>query len=184
MASSQAQATPLPVQSTDIYAHVDNYPWNADVEFLGGLSAILGPNPDESSRNDLTLRARCFYFSRKFNTNIDFDTYKAYYQRHHGNSSLPTPPASMNNGPTIKADPDLPPWTAPSAQVSTSAEPDAAPRLSYQEIVDLITEGKDVPGIRDIPETVLQGQGTTASAPRRRKPWEKNGEQGIQLEGM
>jgi hypothetical protein len=31
-----------------------------------------------------------------------------------------------------------------------------------------------VPGIKEIPPTVLEGQGTQSSAPRRKKPWEKD----------
>lgn len=46
--------------------------------------------------------------------------------------------------------------------------------MSYQEIVDLIQSGKPVPGIKEIPTTVLAGQGTTAAKERRRKPWEKD----------
>jgi hypothetical protein len=39
--------------------------------------------------------------------------------------------------------------------------------------VELITSGKPVPGIRDIPPTVLADQATKPTASRRRKPWEK-----------
>ena len=46
--------------------------------------------------------------------------------------------------------------------------------MSYQEIVDLIQSGEPVPGIKVIPQTVLAGQGTTATQERRRKPWEKD----------
>jgi len=65
MASSQAQTTPTPsVPTTNIYEQVDKYPWNTDEEFQGGLSAILGNSPSPSQTAELTLRARCFYYSR------------------------------------------------------------------------------------------------------------------------
>lgn len=55
--------------------------------------------------------------------------------------------------------------------MGSEAEP---PRLSYQEVVDLIQSGKPVPGIKEIPNTILEGQGTQSTQPRRKKPWEKD----------
>lgn len=57
---------------------------------------------------------------------------------------------------------------------ATANEPEAGPKLSYQEIVDLIQSGKPIPGIKQIPDTVLAGQGTSAAKSTRRKPWEKD----------
>lgn len=45
---------------------------------------------------------------------------------------------------------------------------------SFAEIVALITTGATIPGIRDIPDTVLTDQGTKPVARKRRKPWEKD----------
>ena len=50
------------------------------------------------------------------------------------------------------------------------------PTASFQEVMELIKEGKPIPGIRDIPDTVLEGQGTAPTGSQRRKPWER-GEQ-------
>lgn len=59
---------------------------------------------------------------------------------------------------------------------TTAGGDDSDPRLSYQEIVAMIKDGKenDLPGIKDIPDTVLEGQGTTSTQAQRRKPWEKD----------
>jgi hypothetical protein len=51
---------------------------------------------------------------------------------------------------------------------------DHPPRLSYAQLVELIQTGAPIPGIKDIPDTVLAGQGTEAVAAKRRKPWEKD----------
>ena len=37
----------------------------------------------------------------------------------------------------------------------------------------MIQEGKPVPGIKDIPPTVLSDKATKPTASRRKKPWEK-----------
>jgi hypothetical protein len=60
------------------------------------------------------------------------------------------------------------------SEPSTSNEPEPGPKFSYQEIVDMIQNGKPIPGIKEIPTTVLEGQGTTATKSVRRKPWEKD----------
>ncbi|RMZ86985.1 hypothetical protein DV736_g5786, partial [Chaetothyriales sp. CBS 134916] len=45
---------------------------------------------------------------------------------------------------------------------------------SFSAIIDLITSNKPVPGIEQIPDTVLEhGSSKVDRTPRRRKPWEK-----------
>jgi len=63
---------------------------------------------------------------------------------------------------------------ATEAEPATTTEEVEPPRLSYQEVVDLIQSGKPVPGIKEIPTTVLEGQGTQSTQARRKKPWEKD----------
>lgn len=46
--------------------------------------------------------------------------------------------------------------------------------VRFDEIVALITSGKPIPGIKDIPPTVLSDQATKSTASKRRKPWEKD----------
>ena len=53
-------------------------------------------------------------------------------------------------------------------------EPPAPYPTSFAHIVELITSGKPVPGIKEIPPTVLEGQGTQPVKARRKKPWEKD----------
>ena len=93
--------------------------------------------------------------------NVDFDGYRTWRSQH---AKLP-----------IKADPsDI--TIVQSAQVSSqsSDQSSAAPYpTSFAQIVDLIKSGRDVPGIKEIPDTVLAGQGTTSSVAKRKKPWEK-----------
>lgn len=55
-----------------------------------------------------------------------------------------------------------------------ASEPPAPYPTSFAQIVALISSGEPVPGIKDIPDTVLEGQGTQARKARRKKPWEKD----------
>ena len=47
-----------------IFQQLDTYPWDRDAEFQSGLHAILGASPSSEQIEHLTLRARCFYYSR------------------------------------------------------------------------------------------------------------------------
>lgn len=61
-------------------------------------------------------------------------------------------------------------------QRATQPLPPAQPSYpsSFEEIMHLIQTGQPIPGIKEIPDTVLSGQGTEATRNRRRKPWEKD----------
>ncbi|KAF7900976.1 hypothetical protein EAF00_003197 [Botryotinia globosa] len=162
-----------------IYKGLVSYPWDTDKEFQGGLSAILGNASLPDQIRELTLRAQCFYFSRKKKIDINFDGYKAYLATHPSTSSFTDAPApdsaslandtSSSNTPNFDHENDLAPAT-------TTADEKAPPPYppSFAEIVALITAGATIPGIRDIPDTVLTDQGTQPVARKRRKPWEKD----------
>ncbi|KAF2845380.1 hypothetical protein T440DRAFT_434864 [Plenodomus tracheiphilus IPT5] len=162
----------------DVYAALERYDWDNDAEFQSGLSAILGSNSTPEQATELALRARCFYYSRKLNTNIDFESYKSY--RAARNRPPPTPPTT--NGTIAPSILDTLPTTddTPVPSVNTAAAPAPASEqpapypTSFAHIVELISTGKPVPGIKEIPPTVLEGQGTQATKERRRKPWEKD----------
>lgn len=56
-----------------------------------------------------------------------------------------------------------------------TAEPEYS--SNYQELVELILAGKEIPGIKQIPDTVLEGETTEHKAEVRKKPWEIRKEQ-------
>ncbi|KAI8943386.1 hypothetical protein NX059_001399 [Plenodomus lindquistii] len=179
----------------DVYAALECYDWDNDTEFQSGLSAILGSNSTPEQATELALRARCFYYSRKYNTPIDFESYKSYRQA----LNRPPPPPPTTTGPiapsildTLPISDDASTSTTTSSTSTTTPTPSTllpktsttttppseqpAPYpTSFAHIVDLISSGKPIPGIKEIPPTVLEGQGSTATRERRRKPWEKEG---------
>lgn len=123
----------------------------------------------------MTLRARCFYYSRKFDTLIDFDVYKAYNER----NRLSQPPIPTDDNTTSVAtassapEPSIFSASSPEEGTAASFEPAAPYPTSFAHIVELITTGKPIPGIKEIPNTILEGQGTQPARTKRRKPWEK-----------
>lgn len=145
-------------------------------------SSSLSPPP--SRLQALTSSAR------KFNTQVDFDAYKAYRASVPSPSQVPTtapnglasavdlpatpspsqtPPPGIASGPA----PTSAPTSAPEAS-SGGGQQEAPYPTSFAHIVELITTGQPIPGIKEIPPTVLEGQGTEATAPKRKKPWEKD----------
>ncbi|OSS48050.1 hypothetical protein B5807_06497 [Epicoccum nigrum] len=166
-----------------VHEALERYHWDDDVEFQAGLSAILGSNSSPEQAAELALRARCFYYARKFNTAVDFEAYKAYRDAHG------RPPPQTNGVQPLDFSeatygmPDAaPPAPAPAHEASSGvlpapanpSEPPAPYPTTFAHIVELITTGQPIPGIKEIPNTVLEGQGTAAEKPKRRKPWEKD----------
>jgi hypothetical protein len=116
----------------------------------------------------LTIRARCFYYSRKFGQNVNFDKYKAHLA---SRSSEPIPaPAS---------------FTPPSEIPDVASEPIPTPSYPtpFAEIVALIQSGAPIPGIKEIPPTVLSDQASKPAAAKRPKPWEKEGLENVEVGG-
>ncbi|CAO2648593.1 Nn.00g078600.m01.CDS01 [Neocucurbitaria sp. VM-36] len=162
----------------DVYDALERYNWDDDVEFQSGLSAILGSNSSPDQAAELALRARCFYYARKYNKNIDFDAYKAY--RNARNRPPPTPPTTTTTTNGAQAPSQDPVGLASTDTAggimpvpANPAEPPAPYPTSFAQIVELITSGQPIPGIKEIPPTVLTGQGTEPAKARRKKPWEK-----------
>lgn len=110
---------------------------------------------------------------------IDFDGYKAYLATQTfqppvflSSDAAETTVESSNPNVSSKApiphENDLPSATTAADQME---EPHVA---TLAEITAMIQTGKKIPGIRDIPNTVLTDQGTNPVVRKRRKPWEKD----------
>lgn len=146
-----------PSDQASLYEQLDAYPWADDTEFQGGLSAILGSVQNPEQVEHLTLRAKCYYYARKAGTAVDFDGYKQWVEGHRNGAVNGT----TSSAPLVESD------------SGAGGMAEAPKPASFAQIVELITEGKPIPGIKDIPDTILEGQSSESQAERRRKPWEK-----------
>ncbi|KAK5105681.1 hypothetical protein LTR62_002493 [Meristemomyces frigidus] len=150
---------------TFLFRQLDAYPWEQDEEFQGGLRAILGSVQDPEQVNRITTRAKCYYYARKAGTSVDFEGYwhwrqSAQQPHNHANGS------SATNGRDIT--------TLKEGYSGGSGMSDAPKPPSFADICALIADGKPIPGIKDIPDTILDGQASDSLAQRRIKPWERN----------
>jgi Family of unknown function (DUF5572) len=97
---------------------------------------------------------------RKYNVQVDIPAYRKWREHH-----VKSPSAShgvSTEEPIATGQPEQP----------SSAEKPPYP-MSFNRLVELITEGKEVPGIKEIPDTLLEGQSSQSTTTQRRKPWEQ-----------
>ncbi|EFR01161.1 hypothetical protein MGYG_04165 [Nannizzia gypsea CBS 118893] len=195
MASPAIPSTdPAPTSSTsdsiDIYQTLSSYSFTEDPEFKLGLAVILGqpgtPATDEqiNRTGDLIIKAKCFYFSKKFAIQppINHISYKHWLEQQSENKNILIPSTSNNNNDNEAAQLETAAIAAVLEEGKTEEEQPVYPS-SFARIVELITTGQPIPGIQQIPDTVLTGQETASTAQRRRKPWERDeGEQKEELE--
>ncbi|CEJ62083.1 Putative MYB DNA-binding domain protein [Penicillium brasilianum] len=170
-------------QSPSSFEQLKAYSFTSDPEFANGLAIILGhagtpASEAEMSRDDdLVLQAKCFFFSRKekITPPLNFTAYKAWLAGKSSESNPATAIPEQSNESSTES--------AAVATTESSALPEPAYPTSFAHIVELITTGKPVPGIQQIPDTVLEGHDIASERPRRRKPWEKDVEEPASLQG-
>jgi hypothetical protein len=128
--------------------------------------------------------------SSKNDVSIDFDAYQEWRSYHPASTqtvidiSTPTPtptPTTISTSFTLSQDNgnSFPHGSDNETSMPrTSIEPVAAEARypsSFGHIVELITSGQPVPGIKDVPDTLLSGRDSQAATAKRKKPWEQEG---------
>ncbi|OAA35686.1 hypothetical protein NOR_07877 [Metarhizium rileyi] len=168
-----------------VFQAFDSYPWTKDTMFLSGLSAILGPPNTAGSPSDMAIHARIFYYAQRIGVQIDFISYKDWLSRnpdHNPPQVLPeeyAPPTTSPSKPLL-------PWqqAAPKTELyvdrkyaaeSPSGDQPNYP-IGFAEMLKLLQEGKPVPGIRQIPNTVVRDPSVKPIGARAapKKPWERD----------
>ncbi|KAJ2972878.1 hypothetical protein NQ176_g6908 [Zarea fungicola] len=185
-----------------IFRAFDSYPWTKDTAFMrqltisnlqSGLHAILGdPNSpnQQGSPADMATHARIFYYTQRIGVNIDFTSYQSWLTSNRDSHVPPNilPPEYLRNGrdnaaATVsqatsvldwqKAAPKTDLYVDRSAAAAAGEQP--AYPMAFAEMIKLLQEGREVPGIRQIPNTIVRDPTVkpvgARSAPR--KPWEK-----------
>ncbi|KAK9237484.1 hypothetical protein V1525DRAFT_426223 [Lipomyces kononenkoae] len=162
----------------------ETYDWASDPDFTQGLESVLssrGNTLSDEEKRTIECKARLFFYSRKIQKNIAYDDYiawKASHVRSPVNESPSSPLSSASEPVPSTSTPGQPALLSPASVSGGSTsenEKDTAPYpSSFAHIVELITSGKEIPGIKQIPNILL---GDTASShseiPQRQKPWAK-----------
>ncbi|EGX43480.1 hypothetical protein AOL_s00215g216 [Orbilia oligospora ATCC 24927] len=164
-----------------LFLSLENYCWEDDPEFQSGLTQILSTTTDPVQVRHLTRQAKCFFYSRKISRPISFPIYSAWLDREENSAPRCRSP-SCEVGPPLdptpiesgsKSNPSIPSDTPTDSTAGDPNGDDKTPYpTSFAQIVELITSGKPIPGIREIPNTLNAAPPTQNSAQQRRKPWE------------
>ncbi|GKU00001.1 hypothetical protein FLAG1_03085 [Fusarium langsethiae] len=175
-----------------IFTAFDTYPWTKDKSFMSGLYSILGEpgqqNP-EASLSDMAIHARIFYYAQRIGVNIDFGSYKNWLTsktNHQPPDVLPEEYRQRAEANTTSTSTSALDWQkaapktdlyidrkAATAQSGSEDQPNYP--MGFAEMIKLIQEGKPVPGIRQIPNTIVRDPAVKPVGARAvpRKPWEK-----------
>ncbi|MCH0628685.1 hypothetical protein JNB11_01690 [Kocuria palustris] len=151
----------------EVYVNFLNYDWNNFPEYQEGLNEILLNYRENLREQDptatilaldlqqLTDQAKVFFFCLKNDQIIELEEYRAW-ERQWGDRYR-----------KLKKIEEIQP-----EEPSTSTQDEQPYSSNYQNVVELILAGKEVPGIKQIPDTVLLDQKSTAQVQQRKKPWE------------
>lgn len=163
------------MDQTEIYKDYMNYDWDSFTEFQEGLQQILDNHLEVLQEQDATVQsipaldkqqlidqAKSFFYCSHTGNILNLDDYMAWKAHNGGRyeKSAKISEIEEENAETLD-----------SAQLPEDSPPYSS---NYQELVELIVSGKPVPGIKDIPDTVLTEQRSVSEAAQRPKPWEKS----------
>ncbi|KAI5800223.1 hypothetical protein DFH27DRAFT_73355 [Peziza echinospora] len=195
MSAQHAAPSPAPASAAAFEA-VLSYNWDADEEFQAGIQPILASLESPDRAAELTLQAKCYFYSRKTDIPIPFEQFKQYASARGLAEAeahdAPTTPASVNTNNTLQIsnlDPSLTPSNAipppppptpmtpspPEASASSPVDKTPYP-TSFAHIVELIMTGQPIPGIREIPNKISEQKPSESVKSQRKKPWEINKE--------
>ncbi|KAJ8659745.1 hypothetical protein O0I10_004338 [Lichtheimia ornata] len=145
-----------------VYEAFTKYDFDSDQQFQSGMSSILKQADANPETREQTLeRAKWFYYN-KFIQAFDFEGYQKWKSQGDDDTSpkeeIQQQQTDENNEKDTKEEND---------------DEDKPPKFTFQELVEMIESGKEVPGIRQIPNKLNDGTPSEPKMPVRRKPWEK-----------
>lgn len=159
----------------EVYKEYLNYDWESFTEFQDGLKEILDnylenlkeSDPSATSisaldKQQLISQAKCFFYCSKSGNILNLDDFDQW-KIHNGDK--------FTKSNKIEQLPEEDVEEGDVGEEVTADDPQYS--SNYQELVEMIVSGKPVPGIKDIPDTVLSDQVSKSEEKQRVKPWEK-----------
>lgn len=132
-----------------------------------GLYAILGDpstNNPQASLNDMATHARIFYYTQKIGVTIDFARYSSWLDSNPDHQPPNVLPDEYTKGPAPgqepaldwqKAAPKADLWVDKKASIPQGGDQPSYP-MGFAEMIQLLQEGKPVPGVKSIPNTIVR----------------------------
>ncbi|OWZ80831.1 hypothetical protein C366_00660 [Cryptococcus neoformans Tu401-1] len=151
-----------------VFEEFESYPFNNDPEFRAGLptviSAIRGKKLHPSSIDEMLSRAQWFYFTRKKNISLPWESYARHSQMYQR-------AANTNSSSSALAQLDT---LAEARRMLTAKGETGQQGMSFEMLVRLIKEGKaDRVETTPVPDELNEGTPSQPIMTRRPKPWER-----------
>lgn len=163
-------------EQVETYREFLNFDWDSFDEFHSGLNEILDnylnnlkeqdptvTSIPESQKEQLVRQAKSFFYCTKTGNILsleDFDAWRVQEDSQYDTRNREKDQNEKEEEKELQVDYDVP------------QDEEGQPRLSYQELVDRITTGKPIPGIKQIPDVILPERSSVSIAAQRPKPWE------------
>ncbi|RHZ90293.1 hypothetical protein Glove_1g26 [Diversispora epigaea] len=168
-----------------IYQEFDQYDFENDINFQSGLPLILQSQQSQENKSkedidQIIKKAKWFYFS-KVVKKFDYNDYLVWKK---SNNKLS--PSTINeiteinenksSSSTINETTEINEITGISDNSNSnnlmSQETPQYPK-SFQQVIELITSGQPIPGIKKIPNEINKETPSHPKLEQRKKPWEK-----------
>lgn len=124
------------------------------------------------------------YRKKNINPPLDFKDYRRWLKEQHETDTElglkaakksvedKNEPSTSTTATTTTTTTTLEAESKPEPKPKPAKEAEPAYPSSFAHIVELITNNQPIPGIEEIPDTVLSGHDEPSKAAKRRKPWE------------
>lgn len=152
-----------------------------DLEIKQDLSnGIINPDRiPQADREQLQLQTKIFVFCSETDNILEIQDYQFWLTHREQNQLLKSPELKeiSSNKPTIQSTTEsqlINNGDSIMVDTTTSENDEVGEYTSnYQEIVDMIVNNKPIPGIKQIPKTILDPETASSSVlQQRKKPWE------------
>lgn len=171
----------------EVYREFQDFDWASLPDFQEGLSEILAghllslqeqdplvTSIPAADQQQLIDQAKLFFFCSHTGHILNLDDFYAW-KRNNGAKITLLPEEAPEAAAKVSV-PETAPATAPAAAPTQSTTGTAALETpyssNYQQLVELIVSGQPIPGIKQIPDTVLLDKKSESQAKARPKPWE------------
>eukprot|EP00729_Bicosta_minor_P004026 gene4026-8936_t len=184
------------------FLQFDSYSFDTDAAFQHGIASVLqgGSTQDDFDADATLMQAKAFYFN-KMVRQFDIEAYKSWKGNTGGegkggggsaaSAAVPAIPTVLAAAPASAIVANQSGASVPSAPGSSSTGVAAAGeaeavedvRLSFEEVMALVTAGKEVPGCKKVEIHVQDGVAPSESTiTRPKKPWEVANEDAVVTE--
>lgn len=178
-----------------VYIEFLNYDWEKSEDFqkhlkeLGLAAGVTSNSTSAADSNQLIEQAKSFFFCQETGHILSLDDYEDWKLHNGDKYDRNAKIIEIAEDEDLKSNNDKASKETSSSARATNIEEsgqanssngdengeDGEPPYSsnYQNLVELIMTGKPVPGIKEIPDTVLRDQGSVSHEQQRKKPWEQ-----------